>query len=56
MEEIRFLLVGSYISLSTRRTGWLMSALSHKWTFSEVCVMSALPSRADIAERDRHVL
>jgi hypothetical protein len=32
-----------------------MSALGQKRTFSEVCVMSAIPPKADIAERDRHV-
>ena len=32
-----------------------MSALGHKRTFSELCAMSALPPKADIAERRRHV-
>jgi len=32
-----------------------MSALGQKRTFAEVCVMSALPPKADIAERDCHV-
>jgi hypothetical protein len=32
-----------------------MSALGHKRTFWEVCAMSALPPKADIAGRDRHV-
>ena len=26
-----------------------------KWTFSEICLMSALLPKADITERDRHV-
>jgi len=32
-----------------------MSALGHKRTFLELCAMSALPPKADIAERDHHV-
>ena len=31
---------------------WLMSALGQKRTFSEVCVMSALPPKADMAQHD----
>jgi hypothetical protein len=33
----------------------MMSALRQKRTFSELCVTSALPPKADIAERDHHV-
>jgi len=32
-----------------------MSALGHKRTSEVVCVMSALPPKADIADRDYHV-
>jgi hypothetical protein len=32
-----------------------MSALGQKQTLEHVRVMSALPPKADIAERDRHV-
>jgi hypothetical protein len=32
-----------------------MSALGHKRTFQQVRVMSALPPKADIAERSCHV-
>jgi hypothetical protein len=32
-----------------------MSALSHKRTLERTCLMSDLPSKADIAEHDRFV-
>jgi hypothetical protein len=32
-----------------------MSALGHKRTFAEVCLMSALPPKADIVEREWNV-
>ena len=38
-----------------RKSRELMFALGHKRTFSEVCAMSALPPKADIAERKKDV-
>jgi len=43
------------ISLRSSNLELPMSALGHKRTFSELCAMSALPPKADIAERRRHV-
>jgi hypothetical protein len=37
------------------KLGRLTSNLGHKQTFRQVRVMSALPPKADVGERDRHV-
>ena len=43
------------VSLHSSNLEPLMSALGQKRTLRHVCVMSALPPKADIVERDRHV-
>jgi hypothetical protein len=44
-----------YDALRRSKSGPLMSALGQKRTLRGVRSMSALPPKADIAERDRHV-
>ena len=46
---------GSEIELQSSNPETLMSALGHKRTLRNVRSMSALPPKADIAERDQHV-
>jgi len=46
---------GSEVGLQGSNPEPLMSALGQKRTFSVICVMSALPPKADIPESDWHV-
>jgi hypothetical protein len=47
--------MGLAVSLHGSNPNSLMSDLGQKRTSAHVRVMSALPPKADIAERDRHV-
>jgi hypothetical protein len=47
--------MGLMINLRCKNLGSSMSPLGQKRTFLDICMMSALPPIADIAERHRHV-
>ena len=55
IRDLRLAKWGSGVGLHSSNPKPPMSALGQKRTFSEVCAMSALPSKADIDQHGRDV-